>query len=335
MENQHLQKLEHVISAFSTDEVNIFYGNKPIFQIQKHGSDDKLRNNLAGFIYSNCYCRDGEIVFREPEVSLSNMADGGFLGKICAANTSTGEISGQWQIAMWMPNGDPVISKGTDAFSISKADLVMNVPPANTPGDNYIAVHNIKELVTDNNSFYYVFSDNPVSKRNGALLRFYWNIKSDGVPSLINMLTSGLNRHYIPFQFKCLKHPALYNRRDACVLYISPRYLHIAYSIIEQISAGIKQFLNADVPMFTLKLRDGLSFAESPAGGQSFGMQHALILSEGLLMAFRKQLHSRQKVDHIISAYQSLGYNLAYPYKNPGSINNYNFLTQPLTDGLY
>lgn len=326
MENEYLQKLTGIASAFNADRGDIFFGNEIIFRKKQQQNPEQLANKFAGFIYSNCYCRDGSNTIIQSEAKISAVADDGFISRLRAANMSSGNASEKWKVTMQMPNGDPVTAKGTNAFSISKNDIVANALPSINASESYVTIRNPKELLSNDNSFYFAFSDNAEGKKTGALLRFYWNIDADGAPLLINKLTGGLNRHYVPFQFKCLKHPALYSRHDACVLYIFPQHLHIVNIIIRQLAVGLKPYLKEGVPMFTLKLCDGLSFAESPAGGQSFGMQHARIISKALLGAFEQQLPGQDKLAHITGAYRLLGYDLSCPYKNPGSAINYSFL---------
>ena len=331
MENEHLQQLKKVASVFNADDGgNILFGNEVIFKTQSLQKKEKLTDYLAGFIYSNCYCRNNTGMVFQAEKKPGEAIDEEFINRLRTANTVIDKNPGKWQVIFHMPNGDPVVSKGTDAFSVHKSQVVTN---PTLPGDTtpvFAEIKNQKEHNSNENSFYFIFSDNPESKRSGSLLRFYWNIEASGVPILVNKLTSGLNRHFVPFQFKCLKHPDLYSRHDACVLYIFPKYLHITCNIIRQFMDEVKPLLKDDVPMFTLKLSNGLSFAESPGGGQSFGMRHAGILSETLMIAFENRLDDSQKLTHITDTYQSLGYDLNCPYKNPGSINNYNFLKQEI-----
>ncbi len=327
MESEPLQKLKEVASIFNADNAgNIFFGNELVLQAQDYHEKEKLSGYLTSFIYSNCYCRNNTDVVFASEAKTSD--DAGFVNEIAAANTGADTASEKWQVMFRMPNGDPIVNKGTDAFLIRQDEIMDNPASPDINGKAYVSINNRRAYTTNAKPFYYIFSNNPEGKKSSSLLRFYWNIEPSGVPLLINRLTSGLNRHYIPFQFKCLKHPAQYNRHDGCVLYIFPRYLHMVCAIIRQFMDEVVTFLKEDVPMFTLKLVNGLSFAESPDGGQSFGMQHAGILAQTLVTAFENRLDEKQKLNHITETYQSLGYDLTCLYKNPGSTNDYSFLKQ-------
>ncbi|MGZ3871269.1 MAG: T3SS effector HopA1 family protein [Mucilaginibacter sp.] len=252
------------------------------------------------------------------------------MGQICAADTGNYQPSEKWRVNGYIPNSDPVLSKGTDSFSVNYTETVMQHQGPYQQETAYATIKNTRHKFSEKNSFYYIFSDNPESKKNALLLRFYWNIRPAGIAMLINRLTAGLNRHYIPFQFKCLKHPDLYTRSDACVLYIFPKYLHITCQVIKNFIGEIQPYLKADTPMLTLRLCDGLSFAESPAGGKSFGMQHSKMLSYCLITAFEQGMSVEQKVSHIINIYNAMGYSVEEIYKNPGSIFNYTFLNKIL-----
>ena len=331
MENEYLQKLKKVASAFTADDSgDIFFSKQIIFKAQSGQKKEKLTSYLAGFIYSNCYCRNNTDAIFQNKIKPGEYEDHEFIGQLAEANTATDNHSEKWQIMFRMPNDYVMLGKGADNFSIHQSATIAETATPVDTGPAYATIKNPKEHSDEGSSFYYIFSDNPESRRSGSLLRFYWNIEPAGVPILIKRLTSGFNSHFVPFQFKCLKHPGLYSRHDAGVLYIFPKYVHIACNIIQQFMDEVKPFLNEDVPMFTLKLCNGLAFAESPAGGQSFGMQHAQILSEALITSFENRMNEEQKLIHITETYRSIGYDLTCLYKNPESINNYSFLKQKI-----
>lgn len=169
--------------------------------------------------------------------------------------------------------------------------------------------------------YYYVFG--PVlgdSADDLDIVRLYWNVRASGSAAMVRALTSHLNRYAIPFKYKCPMHPAAYSRVDGNVLFIARRFYRLVAMVLEKICASVAAHLDDDVPLFTHRLRPGLSVAEDPGTGESFGMHRMRLVASGLWAAHRARTrHADGRVQAIDAAFRTAGYSLAAPHLNSGS----------------
>ncbi|WP_313537275.1 T3SS effector HopA1 family protein [Sphingomonas sp.] len=169
---------------------------------------------------------------------------------------------------------------------------------------------------------YFLLGRPVVAANTGRQVRFYWNLLPDGAAGLLAMLAARLDRRRLPFQAKVPSTVAGYDRADAGVLYCAAEDVACVIDIVLETQAALATWLRPDLPLFTRALAPGLGFAESPQGGESFGMARSRLLAEGLLQA-------RQGTDAIEAMRARLaGYGLrfdalernagtAYPYPPP------------------
>jgi hypothetical protein len=167
------------------------------------------------------------------------------------------------------------------------------------------------------------------------LIRIYWNVGADDVASLLRLLTQTLNRFYVPFRFKCQTNPANYTRIDGTVLFLSWRYYHfVAELIVQEVLPGIAARLDVDTPLFTKRLADGLSVAEDPGGGESFGVHRCRLVAEGVWAAFEQgcnALSDAERFAVVASRFTRDGLDIQRPYLNAGSQDTYTLDAADLT----
>ena len=173
--------------------------------------------------------------------------------------------------------------------------------------------------------FFYVYSQ-ALMPQQVDLIRFYWNIKPEGAPDLIQEITEEFNKYRVPFMFKCLNEPSLYNRADSAVLYLEKKYAHTALYLVKEIADKLKTVLKDGVPMFSMPLAKGLSFAEDPGKGESFGMQRSRIIADAILTAHEKGIVDQKAREAYIFAFvEEQGLDLSAFFKNPFSGFHYDF----------
>ncbi len=133
---------------------------------------------------------------------------------------------------------------------------------------------------------HYVLLGRPVRDAlTGRQVRFYWNIAPAGGATFVRELSTRFERGHIPFQAKLPVLPSAFARVDTGVLYLSDDDVEVALDAIAATYAALGDAMRPDVPLFTLELAPGLSFAESPPTGDSFGMHRCDLIAEGLARA--------------------------------------------------
>ena len=95
-------------------------------------------------------------------------------------------------------------------------------------------------------------------------------------------LTSELNNINLPFQFKILNNSNYFTRSDAAVLYIDKLNIKDMSLIFIKNTSRNQTLSKSATPLFAKKLVPGLSLAEDPNNGESFGQNRSRILAEAL-----------------------------------------------------
>ena len=159
---------------------------------------------------------------------------------------------------------------------------------------------------------------------NDQLVRIYWNLTATGALSLVERVTISLNEKAIPFRLKVVKDPAQFTRCDSSVLYFRKSDYGKVHEAISVIYPQLRNHVRLGIPAFTKFMAEGVGLAESPQGGQSFGMDRCSLLAEGIIAASEGKKQSLQKKIQKISEVFSLnGLKLDYPYLNPQSPDIY------------
>jgi hypothetical protein len=163
----------------------------------------------------------------------------------------------------------------------------------------------------------------PVDSAKGVV-RFYWNLRSEGAAEFMAAMTARLNRTSIPFRLKVVNEPDMYTRCDAGVLYVLKKDYRAVATAVRSVCAEIALHLKSLTPVFTKALAPGLGFAEDPGSGDSFGMSRCRLLAEA--MVHSSELDNRALPDRFAQVERSFaqaGISLDRPYLNAGSVDNY------------
>jgi hypothetical protein len=163
----------------------------------------------------------------------------------------------------------------------------------------------------------------------GGAIRLYWSLTTDGAIELMQAATLRLNDAIVPFRLKVLTALARSARMDSVVLYLRGNDYANARPILEGIYTDCRHHLRAGQPVFTKKLAEGLSLAEQPSSGLSFGMERCSVLADGLVRNYeRRDRGLRARVRRIEERFEEAGLNLERPYLSPGSTDRYDFSPQ-------
>jgi hypothetical protein len=273
-----------------------------------------LTNVITTQLYNKFYCESNSGHHELPSLTEREL----FMDSLSAANCSRDGLDLYWKIYAVDPQGHAFAQKnGVLRQLIPNAYTYAN-PEQKAPMINeYVHFHRQKENRKAQPVFYYVYGDEYLNLE-GTLARVYWHIKPEGAAQLVSAITNNLNFYNIPFNFKCLNHNDLYTRSDSAVLYFDKKHLPIIKIMLPQIVKSMEVHLNDSIPLFTQKLAKGVSFAEDPGNGQSFGMSRVQAISEALVEGFQQKIKKEEKLtDFILSYMESMGIHREFMYLNP------------------
>ena len=191
--------------------------------------------------------------------------------------------------------------------------------------DPSISLRMPKDFAAQLPGFYLAQSDEPMQPRpEDVLVRLYWHISAAGATTLMDSATSRLNAERVPFHLKVLNNPDAYGRNDAAVLYITRDDLARAAPYIKRVYLDVRDHLLPDVPTLTRPIASGLALAEDPRNGESFGLHRCRLLAEAFVDAARQGAHAPSELlDAVGARFRQEGVNLAEPYLNSGSNDDY------------
>jgi hypothetical protein len=191
-----------------------------------------------------------------------------------------------------------------------------------------------KELREMMPGYYAVFGDADrsidVTPPIADVVRFYWHLTPEGAPLWIRRLTASFNQAQIPFHAKVLNDPAMYQRADAGVLYVERSDVSAALALLPALHREVVAHLRAATPMFTKRLAHGLSVAEDPGNGKSFGQHRCQLVAEGLVRAYERQEATlERRFRSVADRFADAGVSLTRPWLNGGSTHAYRWTARP------
>ncbi|KFF65123.1 hypothetical protein H5A44_11295 [Pectobacterium brasiliense] len=243
-----------------------------------------LESQLSLALYTTLYCGipDDKKFLHLPKRNEREI----FMQTLSSANHTQETPDQNWKIyhadaqGIWAEKSGKLRQAYPNSFipAIPNAPLVVN---------QYIHFLRQKENRHIQQVFYYVHS-NQYMEHDAPQVRIYWNIIPEGAAALVSLITDVLNAHHIAFNFKCLNHPDLYHRADSAVLYLEKRYFDYTLRVLKPHLPTLENYLLNAHPLFTQPITKGVSFAEDPGNGQSFGMHRCQLIAKGLLDAYEK-----------------------------------------------
>lgn len=283
-----------------------------------------LVSTIADMLYWNCYVqRLGEQPVR-PLEPLEVIVDAEFYEALSSANQSTSRWDPGWSVVQMGVEGEVQVRKGECHRAPVPGEFLFEARPGVRPqlGDS-ISIRVTRESTLLQYGFYYCFSEQiPDQFEEFNSVRFYFNIRPEGAPTLLREISGRLNRFQVPFRFKCPVSPSLFDRRDSGVLYVPWRFLQIASRCVASLLPAVEEFLDDDVPLFTKRIFRGVGMAEDPGELRSFGQYRCELMAEGLVNAWQSHQPGPSSVhgeDAIEQRFQNVGLTLQQPWLNPGT----------------
>lgn len=296
---QEIVKFQTAYMSYKGD-FKSFGGNHVIDEVEQKKN---LISALTNRIYGLFYC--GIPLEHQSEVLPSKVERDAFMNQLSLANTTKEGLDYNWTIYSIDEKGNTFAKKGEELRWLQPDGYKFQ-----DQNQKQVAVNTNVDMITTKESktiqpvFYHVFGEE-LFPQEAELGRFYWNIKPEGADKLVKQITSVLNDYRIQFQFKCLNHPDLYVRTDSAVLYCPKNYVPVISQLLKSILPELEPHLNEDVPMFTKKLYKGLSYAEDPGKGMSFGMSRCSVIAKALVNAFLTD--NKTPLESVIKALQTNG----------------------------
>jgi type III HopA1-like effector protein len=277
------------------------------------------QDDLATWIYHHGY------IIRypqsKPDLSKNRKHIGGELAR---ANRGRAFMDMGWVVETVPGDGSVVATKHTARRRFSPGEFLTQRNPGGKPeaGDPILVHAPVEGKANPSDPFCFAFGEtvSPFGQSE-ELIRFYWNISADGAPQLVSLITGELNRFQIPFRFKCPWRESEYYRLDCAVLYVHKFYWPIVAKLARRIHRQVAESLCSGSLPLTRALAPGLSLAEDPGEGRSFGMHRCTLLARA---AFELRLNpDADPLDIAARHFRDAGLDLRIPYLNPGSEDIY------------
>lgn len=330
------EAIKRVLSSISIDSAQQFSLAGRAFPVHAAGSHlhhhgnghratEPMVTTLSTYLYEFAYSRTFRNPLPEPEArDLS--PDMNLVEEMSAANATVERWEHGWFISEILQHGQITAQKGSQQRSLWAGQfLSKDGPAAMTRVGAEISIFYAKESRSLQAGFYYAFGETPEETKHGfGLTRLYWNLKPEGAPQLINLLTSRLNRFQVPFRFKCVTARGQFERTDCAVLYLAKRYFRITAELMLDVHPAIADYLEDDVPLFSKKLARGLAVAEDPGTGESFGQSRSQCLAQSVWNCYvNKQISLQARTKEFRRLLGERGIDPEKPHLNKGSLDWY------------
>ncbi|WP_310483364.1 T3SS effector HopA1 family protein [Chamaesiphon sp. VAR_48_metabat_403] len=260
-----------------------------------------------------------ELVTSSIKTQLIDGVDVDFYQRLQQSNTSLGYRDLNWQIIAETEDRELIVVKDGLHLHISRQK---HLPPefkqANIGETTSIYLpHNLVDRDT------YISVGSYGSPQPSSSVQLYFNFTPDAAVAIVRKLTGELNQLKIPFQFAILHDPALFYRCDCGTLRLDRSNYSILQSLIAEIYHAYQSEFSPQVPLFTKLLAPGLSIAEVPVTGSSFGMQRCELLATGLFTACEGGQIAADKLSIVERVLRAAKVDLAQPYLNPAGSDCY------------
>jgi hypothetical protein len=287
--------------------------------VARAGLLEAMRHHL----YECFYCQGRAGPEHDLASGVPGTGDAVFMQALSDANSGEGSCESGWTVRDAMP-GRTVVERAGLQVWVRAADIIAATGGPVRTG-SVVALPMPKELRWRSPGFYMALGDEDLGEAEGnPVVRLYWNLHSQGAPLLVRLLTTQLGAARLPYRFKVLNAPASFTRCDAAVLYFRKRDYPRVAPIAEAAHFALGSDLKPRTPAMTKQLAPGLSLAEEPTSGESFGMHRCTLLAEAILQAHNRGARSLEDRLGVVAArFAEEGLDLAAPFLNAGSTDVY------------
>lgn len=248
---------------------------------------EPLTAALTDAIYSAGFARGlGDDALPDDDTTEADL-----VRRLSAANQSRDRWLPGWRIERVEKDGRIVASQG-GRQRIAKpgqyaATFARDLPPR---AGMAVTLFFPRQSLTLQSHVYYAFGETPPSAEadESRPARIYIQAPAGALPELYERITGELNRRALPFTMKTMLAASERTRRDATVLYAERDHCAHVEEVLAMLPPALHSSLGPGTPLFTRPLGPGIGMAESPGGGESFGMQRSRFVAEGIVDAWKR-----------------------------------------------
>ncbi|HEV2860607.1 MAG TPA: T3SS effector HopA1 family protein [Pyrinomonadaceae bacterium] len=323
---QELDQILGLVCIHSADSFSYPQAPAPTLPPPALDAAERLRLvlMLRDTLYARCYARaPGE---GDGEGAEDSMSAEEFARRLSAANRGReGWLEG-WRVESVGAGGAVLIARGSERRVATAGDYALTFAEEVPPCVGCAVTLRLRKesSVLQEGVYYALGAEPPQPHEEGSVVRLYFNAPPTASLLLTEAATTHLNEWSVPFTLKVMLRPEDRDRRDAAVLYL-PRQRHDRiFRLLEKLPPRFFPRLRAGVPLFTKPLREGVGLAESPSGGESFGMHRCRLLAESIVEAWaggRQDAEARRRA--LEQRFAAEGLSLARAYLNPGGEDVY------------
>jgi hypothetical protein len=289
---------------------------------QRFTATDSLVTHLQNQFYNSCYSRE----FRIPiDSAVPGLDQDTLLPQLQAANQTRERWDYGWKITQVLPDSSLGVQKESQNRVVWPGEYILMETGVSAQPGAWARVFLSKEDTRSQPGFYIAQPEIASSYEDyQTLVRFYWDLKAEGAPQLVRLVTERFNQLRVPFQFKTLRYQSQYERADSAVLFVGWRYIAIAIRLCAEVHRAIKENLKQNTPLFTKRLAPGLGLAEDPSAGTSFGMLRSRLLAEAICKAYEKRMQSQKaRMAEWLGLMEANGLNADLPHLSISAIDHY------------
>lgn len=205
------------------------------------------------------------------------------VARLQAAHAATATYELGWRAVSIGRPGELLVARAGERRTVQLPDYVNVDRPAAPvrPGDA-VAVSARRDFVDRTDGWW--FADGVGGPAPAApMVRLYWNCPASAAPEVVAALTAALEASSARYSLKCPVTATLFARLDAVVLYLGPDAYLRRRHVLRAAHGTIADLLEPATPPFTLRLGRGVSLAEDPGDGQSYGQSRCAAVAAGLV----------------------------------------------------
>lgn len=285
------------------------------------GADDLLPA-LESELYRRLYCGSAESRASQAEDPAESTA---FIAALSRANTGAGTWEPGWKIGGEQDVSTVTAIRDGVTFWVERSQV--RTSSGNMAPGEECSVRIGKEMRHLLYGFYLALGNEyPGDGGRGTvpLSRLYWHLTPNAAVRYVQAATALLNGAGIPFQTKVVSNPRQYVRSDSGVLYLRKADFERAAPVIGEIYQSVSSGLRPAAPLFTKPLAAGLSLAEDPGNGMSFGQSRCRAAALGLWRCHTEGLTELDpRLGAIAETFRAEGIDPEFPYLQPGSADRY------------
>jgi HopA1 effector protein family len=277
--------------------------------------------SLQQQLYADFYCTGGPTPRAEVPRSFAAPGELRFVEELSAANAGGGSWESGWTLREFDGERIIVTRDGLGVWVGRDECSPMNGGQLG-PGTE-LRVRFPKELTKMSPGFYVALGDRELAWDDGVV-RFYWNLSEAAAVPFVSVATGALNNAGLAFRLKVVNDRSRFDRCDSAVIYTRKAdYPEVARVLVE-IHAAVEPALRNVPPALTKPLAPGVSFAEDPANGDSYGLHRCRVLADGIVAAAEAGAQTPDERTGLIAGrFADAGLDLERPYLNDASSDDY------------